>query len=310
MRLRLQLFALAGLLGGQGVALAQMDVSDLGLTLTPLFDAAATGNRGPAVVLDVWEGTAAAAAGVERGDLVTAVNGNRVAGKDFPAAFKAASEAPPGSVVRLTLLRPGDGFRRIELDLKASATVPQRENPRFEPFAYTVARSWRLESYDFPLPWAPRIALRGIEDVLFAPGFRDHAAPGYHALVWVWWLDGHPAVNADMLNATLREYFRGLSQERGTNHGFTPQLERVTAAIQPLAPPAGHPARAAVAAYRGEVVTYNTEGQLITLLVEVESPPCDDRAHTPILFRLATQPRPSAIWQDLQTVTGSFRCRR
>jgi hypothetical protein len=81
----------------------------------------------------------------------------------------------------------------------------------------------------------------------------------------------------------------------------------VTAAIQPPAPPAGHPARAAVAAYHGEVVTYNTEGQLITLLVEVESPPCADRAHTPLLFRLATQPRPSA---DLQTVTDSFRCRR
>jgi PDZ domain len=310
MRLRLQLFALASLLGGQGVALAQMDVRDLGLTLTPLFDAAASGNRGPAVVLDVWEGTAAAAAGVERGDLVTAVDGNRVAGQDFSAAFKAASEAPPGSVVRLTLLRPGDGFRRIELDLKASATVPLRENPRFESFAYKVARSWRLESYEFPLPWAPRIAWRGIEDVLFAPGFRDRAAPAYHALVWVWWVDGHPAVDAETIAATLREYFRGLSQERGTNHGFKPQLEKVTVAIQPLAPPAGHPARAAVAAYRGEVVTYNTEGQLITLLVEVESPPCDDRAHTPLLFRLATQPRPSAIWQDLQTVTDSFRCRR
>jgi hypothetical protein len=67
MRLRLRLFALASLLGGQGVALAQVDVRNLGLTLAPLFDAAATGNRGPAVVLDVWERTATAAAGVERG---------------------------------------------------------------------------------------------------------------------------------------------------------------------------------------------------------------------------------------------------
>ncbi|HEY6321363.1 MAG TPA: hypothetical protein VJA16_07385 [Thermoanaerobaculia bacterium] len=107
-----------------------------------------------------------------------------------------------------------------------------------------------------------------------------------------------------MLQGTLIEYFRGLSQERGTNHHFTPRLENVTARVSAAA---GAPAGTA---FRGETVIYNLQGELITLQVEVELPRCSDAGHEAILFRLATQPPTTLIWKDLRAVTGTFRCRR
>jgi hypothetical protein len=189
-----------------------------------------------------------------------------------------------------------------------------RPNPAFESFGYAAPANWRLESYTFPLPWSPRLPYHGIEDVLFVPAFTDRTAPGYHALVWIWWLDGHPAIDAGTLGATLLEYFRGLSTERGNNNHFTPQLDRVKAAVS-AAPPGGTaqpgaPVGVAPDAYRGQVTTYNAQGELITLQVDVEAPHCPDADHTALLFRLATRPRTEPIWSDLGAVSGSFRCHR
>jgi hypothetical protein len=313
------LLCLASFFGGLAGAAAQDRPASggVGIFAVTLFDPDETGHRGDLVILDVWEGSPAAAAGVQRGDVVVAIDGLSVAGKDVQQAFKEALHGRAGGKVHLGLLRPAEGLRRLEVELTRTADFPPRQNPAFETFAYTVPRAWRLESYSFPLPWSPQLAYRGIEDILFVPDFADRAAAGYHALVWVWWLDGHPAVGADMLRSTLLEYFRGLSGERGKNNKFTPQLDKVAADVSALPSgdtgASGGPAAAtqtAIDAYRGEVVTYNPQGELITLQVDVELPRCPDPNHTAILFRLATRPREAPIWKDLQAVTSTFRCRR
>lgn len=294
------------LLPGIAGAAAPAPEGTLGFSAFPLFDAAQAGSRGDLALLDVWEGGPAAAAGLRQGDVVVAIDGVPAAGKAAGEAFKEQLHGAVGGRVHLTVLRPGEGFRTMEVDLTRSA-FPPRQNPSFEPFAYTVPRSWRLESYGFPLPWAPKLAYRGVEDVLFVPDFDDRAAAGYHGLVWVFWLDGRQAFDAGTLRALLLDYFRGLSQERGSNARFTPDLDKVAATVSPAG---GGAARTAADAYRAEVVTYNREGELITLQVEVEAPHCPDADHTALLFRLATRPHEDPIWKELRAVTGTFRCRR
>jgi hypothetical protein len=62
--------------------------------------------------------------------------------------------------------------------------------------------------------------------------------------------------------------------------------------------------------YRAEVVTYNRQGELITLQAEIDAPRCPDPDHTALLIRLATRPHEDPIWKGLRAVTGSFRCHR
>jgi hypothetical protein len=126
-------------------------------------------------------------------------------------------------------------------------------------------------------------------------------------------LDGRPAIDAGTLRSLLLGYFRGLSQERGGNAHFTPDLEKVAATVSPIgAPPSGAAATAGPTAdaYRGEVVTYDRQGELITLRVEIDAPRCPDPDHTALLVRLATRPQEDPIWRDLRAVTASFRCHR
>jgi hypothetical protein len=85
--------------------------------------------------------------------------------------------------------------------------------PASDPAASTTWRipdGWRAETIPFPLGFAPELAHRGVEEIRFAPGMFDHAAPGYWSYVFVWRLEDAAALDAPALAAELAQYFRGL----------------------------------------------------------------------------------------------------
>ena len=199
-------------------------------------------------------------------------------------------------------------MRSLEVLLKRVPSPP-RSNPAFEPFVYNAPRTWRYENYDFPLPWAPKINYRGIEDILFAPQFGEQSSPEYHSLVWFWWIERRPEISGESLRATLLEYFKGLSQERGTNYHFTPDFEKV--AVTAIAPSSGGAAaKDGVEHFGGDVTTYNQEGALITLHVDIEKHVCTEANHTALLFALSPTARDAAIWNDMRAILSTFKCRR
>lgn len=301
------LLCLFGMVWGCAAGAAQ-EPGTTGLRLIQLYDDTQANKRGNLVVVDVWARTPGAAAGVQKGDVVLAIDGSPVVGKDALAAFKSELRGPAGGKVRLSLVRVAEDNRELEVTLERSA-YPLRENPAAQPFSFSMPRSWRFEGFEFPLPWSPQIAYHGTEDIAFAPDFDDQAGGNYHSLVWFWWLAGRPVIDADSLRADLLQYFQGLSRERGTNYHFTPLLDKVAVTVAPL-PAAPPPVVPAAAAYRGDAVTYDTHGQLITLHFEVEARACADAGHTALLFNLSPQPPGAPIWSKMEAIRSTFRCRR
>jgi hypothetical protein len=302
------LFCLVGALCGGAAGAAAQEPGTTGLRLTQLYDDSQATKRGHLVVLDVWPQTPGAAAGIQKGDLIIAIDGNAVSGKDAAVAFKDALRGPAGGKVRLSLVRVAEDNRVMELTVARSA-YPLRENPAAQPFGFLMPRNWRFESFDFPLPWAPRLAYRGTEDIAFAPDFDDRAGSNYHSLVWFWWLEGRPEIDAGSLRASLLQYFQGLTAERGTSYHFTPRLDQVAVTVAP--PPSGSaPARAQAAVYHGDAVTYDTHGQLITLHFDIEARLCTDAGRTALLFTLSPQPLDAPIWRQMESIRSTFRCRR
>jgi hypothetical protein len=280
----------------------------VGLSTVQMFAAGQPESRGALVVVEVWDGTPAASSGIQNGDLIVAIDGVPVMGKDTVAAFRDQLRGPVGGTVRLSLVRPSEGVRSFEVVLKRVPSPP-RSNPDFEPFSYSSPRTWRYENFAFPLPWAPKISYRGIEDILFAPQFGERSSPEYHSLVWLWWIEGRPKISGESLRATLLEYFEGLSQERGTNYHFTPDLGKV--AVTAIARASGSAAaRDGVEHFRGDVTTYNQEGELITLHVDIDKHVCAEANHTALLFALSPTARDAAIWMDMSSILSTFRCQR
>jgi hypothetical protein len=79
---------------------------------------------------------------------------------------------------------------------------------RAEPWA--IPAGFRGETIPFPLQFAPAVAHRGVEQLRFAPGFFDPAAPGYWSYAFVWRTDDPAALDATALGGELTAYFRGL----------------------------------------------------------------------------------------------------
>jgi hypothetical protein len=287
---------------------ADDDFGTIGIRFEQLYDDTQPKQRGPLVVLDVVEGLSAAKAGVHKGDIVFAIDGALVMGRDLDEINRKAIRGPVGSTVRLSFVRLDSS--QYELTL-TRMPYPPRINPASDPFAYSIPGSWRVDPrYTFPLPWAPSIAYHGVEDVAFAPDFDFIDSPEYHTVVYFWWLDGAPPLTARQLESDMVVYFQGLAEQRGQRNGFKPDPAKITASY--AADPTGaHTLGAAPASsFKGVVSIYDTHGKIITLNSEVVTGACPGSNHTAAFFGVSVQSRQEAIWKSIDAMRDSFRCSR
>ncbi|WP_276483126.1 hypothetical protein [Paraflavitalea pollutisoli] len=65
---------------------------------------------------------------------------------------------------------------------------------------------------EFPLPpdFAPLFTYKGFEEIRFHPGWGDSTSKGYWSYVYLWWLDGAPAITTQALTTNLSAYYDGL----------------------------------------------------------------------------------------------------
>ena len=75
---------------------------------------------------------------------------------------------------------------------------------------WSTPAGFRGETIPFPLEFAPGLSHKGFEELRFAPGFFDPAAPGYWSYTFVWRTEDPAALDAAALGAELTTYFRGL----------------------------------------------------------------------------------------------------
>ena len=91
------------------------------------------------------------------------------------------------------------------------AQPPAPAAPAARPTApWPTPAGFRSETIPFPLDFAPQLTHRGTEELRFAPGFFDPAAPGYWSYAFVWRTEDPAALDPAAVGAELTAYFRGL----------------------------------------------------------------------------------------------------
>ena len=93
---------------------------------------------------------------------------------------------------------------------KPAEPVAAAPAPASDGKPWRTPEGWKSETIPFPLDFAPSVAHRGNEELRFAPGFFDPAAPGYWSYAFAWRTDDAAAMDAAALGAALTAYFRGL----------------------------------------------------------------------------------------------------
>jgi hypothetical protein len=284
------------------------DLGTIGIVFRQIFVESLPNHRGPMAVMHVEEDSPAAKAGIHCSDFVMAVNGVPVPGRVYSDILRKEIEGPAGGTVRLTVARYDGSQSEITL---VRAPYPPHVNPESDPFAYRVPGSWSTDPrYQFPLPFVPKLAYQGVEDVFFSPNFPYTDAPEYHSWLFFMWLDGTHMLSAEQIQSDMVTYFSGLAEERGQNYGFTPDLSKVSATYkEDLA--ASHTFGGATArAFSGSVTIWDTHGKLITVNSEVLVSGCGTPNHTVLFFGGSLEPRDGEIWKQIDAVRDTFRCSR
>jgi hypothetical protein len=91
-----------------------------------------------------------------------------------------------------------------------AASGPPAEPTARAAAPWPVPAGFRSETIPFPLEFAPGILHKGVEELRFAPGFFDPAAPGYWSYTFAWRTEDSAALDAAAVAGELTAYFRGL----------------------------------------------------------------------------------------------------
>ena len=78
----------------------------IGLAVLQLYDHNRKDHRGPIVVMDVLPNGSALGAGVEKGDIITHVDGETTSGRDYEYVLEEMLRGPAYTSVTLTIRRP------------------------------------------------------------------------------------------------------------------------------------------------------------------------------------------------------------
>lgn len=92
------------------------ETGGIGMTVAQLYDESTQDHRGYLVVLDVFKDSPAESAGVERGDIITHINGQFTKGKDLMGILKNEIRGTEGTEVKLKVWRYSTK-KRLEIKL-------------------------------------------------------------------------------------------------------------------------------------------------------------------------------------------------
>ena len=163
--------------------------------------------------------------------------------------------------------------------------------------------SWRKESFQFPLPFAPSIPYEGTEYVRFAPYWSEFAAERGFTYAVLWDVKRRPFAAAE-LERGLLVYFDGLMENVTRARKIEDPGTITAAALHPMAVPAGW-----TVANGGRVWTWNAfaKGEPLVLHLEVTQRPCgEDRMQ--IFYAFSRAERTRAPWDELRAIRNATRC--
>jgi hypothetical protein len=263
-------------------------------------------HRGGLVVRHVEPASGAAEAGLHPGDLIIGIDGRIVEDHERKELLQWLNGSA-GSTVQLTVISQG-GKSEVTIRRKP---YPPHVNSEHDSFRYQIPGDWTIDPrYTFPLPWASQLSNEGFEDVGFSSGFDDPTSAEYHSYFFLWKLDHQNSLSRDTLQSDLTMYYRGLSEQRGHNRKFTPDLSQIHVSLEPMAVAEQSIEGNSPQGFEGSSTVYDRRGQVIELDFEVIGTHCSDEDGMEVLFFVSRQRRPAAFWNQLDAIKKSFACRK
>ncbi|QEC69680.1 hypothetical protein FRZ67_21130 [Panacibacter ginsenosidivorans] len=173
------------------------------------------------------------------------------------------------------------------------------------PYHLDIPTGWTTEQMLFPIDFAPQITYTGIEDLRFTHGWGDVASDEHWTYAFLWWLDGKPLIDANILQENLNAYYSGLVK-RNIIQRTIPAFKVVpTIATITKAPTM----QGDTATYSGTIKMLDYIAQvpiILNCLVHIKN--CTTKNNTAVFFEISPKPHEHAIWQQLNKLNDDIKC--
>ena len=165
---------------------------------------------------------------------------------------------------------------------------------------------WAGERIKLPPGFAPKLGLKGIEEILFAPGMFKAEAKDFFTYVFLFALEQKPVLTAAVLRKELLVYYTGLSRARMND----PKLDvsKFSVKLEPLKENDVTPKGAMnVKSFRAEVVWLEpfTTKKMQTLHFELQTWQYKGSANQYLFVSASPQKRAAAIWKIMRGIRAS-----
>lgn len=142
---------------------------------------------------------------------------------------------------------------------------------------------WGLEVLEFPLGFAREIDYQGIEEIWFAPGWKDTESEAFWAYSFVWYLEADAAMTSDKLKSQMQFYFNGIQGVSNSNAVFIELND---------------------GSYVGSIETFDnfTTKEEFVLNIKMKPGYCEKTGKHTYLFHIAPAPFHGQIWANLERV--------
>jgi hypothetical protein len=157
-----------------------------------------------------------------------------------------------------------------------------------------------------PIEFAPQIPYQGVEDLRFTPGWGDSTSNEYWTYSFLWYLDGKPETNAEIIAKNLEHYYTGLigrnieKRKIPAEKIFTPKTS-----FKEIETGKGD-----IKTFQGTIYMLDyMQQEPITLNCIVHLKACETlKDKTFIFYEISPKPLTDNIWQQLNNLNTSFNC--
>ena len=163
--------------------------------------------------------------------------------------------------------------------------------------------NWRKEMLTFPLEFAPGLKYDGVEQVRFAPQWKDFADERGFSYVFMWDVNNAP-IGVPNLERDLRAYFDGLMNRVAESSKLMTRGGPTKASLHGAAPVSGW-----TQAYAGVLSTWNafSSGEALVLEIEITNRTCEN-GRMQVFFMLSKARPTDAIWDTMRATRDASAC--
>jgi hypothetical protein len=171
------------------------------------------------------------------------------------------------------------------------------------PYDLEKPAGWTEERFSLPPDFAPKITYKGVEELRFSPGWGDIKSEEHWAYSFLWWLEGTPKIDAEILQANLNAYYTGLVERNITTRKIPAnKVVPVNSVVKKIKTNSND-----LGTYSGTIsmLDYHTqEPMILNCIIHLKDSKAKNR--TAIYFEVSPKPFSHIVWKKLNEIGESL----